>query len=281
MVCLMIVGHFGEVELAGATLVYSWFGVTAGAVTNGELVEDSITKVGSPFDSGSFHSSCRLGFLMSSLICVRYFGLNENVYGRCGAMLDKTQIYVSITCRMIHGLRIKDGKASYVSRFVKTSRFKQEEYFNGSKFMKIGDLKGLFGLLMVNMQMLRAKLKIFDVSYGHGTANTALVYHHQKLLALSEGDKPYAIKILEDGDLQTLGMLDYDKRLGHNFTAHPKVDPFTGEMFTLGYSHTAPYVAYREMVKNKTLIFSFDSTKKARFGVLPRYAKDEKQYQMV
>ncbi|KAI5390185.1 Dixin [Lathyrus oleraceus] len=234
-------------------------------------------------------------------------------------MLDKTQIYVSITCRMIHGLRIKDGKASYVSRFVKTSRFKQEEYFNGSKFMKIGDLKGLFGLLMVNMQMLRAKLKIFDVSYGHGTANTALVYHHQKLLALSEGDKPYAIKILEDGDLQTLGMLDYDKRLGHNFTAHPKVDPFTGEMFTLGYSHTAPYVTYRviskdgfmqdpvpitisdpvlmhdfairelfniygpssEMVKNKTLIFSFDSTKKARFGVLPWYAKDEKQYQMV
>ncbi|KAI5390192.1 Dixin, variant 2 [Lathyrus oleraceus] len=119
-----------------------------------------------------------------------------------------------------------------------------------SSLICIGDLKGLFGLLMVNMQMLRAKLKIFDVSYGHGTANTALVYHHQKLLALSEGDKPYAIKILEDGDLQTLGMLDYDKRLGHNFTAHPKVDPFTGEMFTLGYSHTAPYVTYRVISKD-------------------------------
>lgn len=38
-----------------------------------------------------------------------------------------------------------------------------------------------------------------------------------------------AIKVFEDGDLQTLGMLDYDKRLGHSFTAHPKVDPFTGE----------------------------------------------------
>ncbi|KAI5390204.1 Dixin, variant 2 [Lathyrus oleraceus] len=111
-----------------------------------------------------------------------------------------------------------------------------------SSLICIGDLKGLFGLLMVNMQMLRAKLKIFDVSYGHGTANTALVYHHQKLLALSEGDKPYAIKIF--------GMLDYDKRLGHNFTAHPKVDPFTGEMFTLGYSHTAPYVTYRVISKD-------------------------------
>ncbi|KAK4253733.1 hypothetical protein QN277_010372 [Acacia crassicarpa] len=222
---------------------------------------------------------------------------------------------------MIHGLRIKDGKATYVSRFVKTSRLKQEEYFGGSKFMKIGDLKGFFGLVMVNMQILRAKLKVLDMSYGQGTANTALVYHHGKLLALSEADKPYAIKVFEDGDLQTLGLLDYDKRLNHSFTAHPKVDPFTGEMFTFGYSHTPPYITYRvisedgymhdpvpitisepimmhdfaitenyaifmdlplhfrpkEMVKEKKMIFTFDPTKKSRFGVLPRYAKNEMQ----
>ena len=29
------------------------------------------------------------------------------------------------------------------------------------------------------------------------------------------------------------------------------------------------------MVKDKKLIFSFDASKKARFGVLPRYAKDD------
>lgn len=40
-------------------------------------------------------------------------------------------------CRMIHGMRIKDGKATYVSRYVKTSRLKQEEYFGGAKFMKV------------------------------------------------------------------------------------------------------------------------------------------------
>ncbi|KAE9592722.1 hypothetical protein Lal_00028666 [Lupinus albus] len=221
---------------------------------------------------------------------------------------------------MIHGLRIKDGKAAYVSRFVRTSRLKQEESFGGAKFMKIGDLKGLFGLLVVNLQMLRNKLKVLDVSYGNSTANTALVYHHGKLLALSEVDKPYVIKVIEDGDLQTLGLLDYDKRLSHSFTAHPKVDPVTGEMFTFGYSQTPPYITYRviskdgymhdpvpitvpesimmhdfaitenyaifmdlpmyfrpkDMVKKNTLVYSFDSTKKARFGILPRYAKDEK-----
>jgi len=41
------------------------------------------------------------------------------------------------------------------------------------------------------------------------------------------------VKVLEDGDLQTLGLLDYDKRLKHSFTAHPKVDPFTGRLIDL------------------------------------------------
>ncbi|KAK7850458.1 carotenoid 9 [Quercus suber] len=242
---------------------------------------------------------------------------------------------------MIHGLRIKNGKATYVSRYVRTSKLKQEEYFGAAKFMKWGNTivgKALrnywedwecgdwrserpFGLLMVIMQLLRQKLKVLDALHGTGTANTALVYHHGKLLALQEADKPYVLKVLEDGDIQTLGMLDYDKRLKHSFTAHPKVDPFTGEMFTFGYSLTPPYITYRviskdgfmhdpvpitisdsimmhdfaitenyaifmdhplifkpkEMVKEKRSAFTFDATKRARFGILPRYAKDELQ----
>ncbi|PKI35674.1 hypothetical protein CRG98_043945 [Punica granatum] len=220
---------------------------------------------------------------------------------------------------MVHGLRIKNGKATYVSRFVKTSKLMQEEFFGCAKYGKIGDLKGVFGLLVVLLQMLRASQKALDVSYGFGTGNTALVYHHGKLLALQELDKPYVLKVLEDGDLLTLGIMDYEKRLAHPFTAHPKVDPVTGEMFTFGCSLTPPYVTYRviskdgfmhdpvpitipapilmhdfaitdryaifmdlpfyfrpmAMVKENKLPYVFDPMKKARFGVLPRYAKNE------
>jgi len=31
---------------------------------------------------------------------------------------------------------LRYGKATYVSRYVKTARLKQEEYFGGAKFMK-------------------------------------------------------------------------------------------------------------------------------------------------
>ena len=45
--------------------------------------------------------------------------------------------FVKWIYRMIHGMRIKDGKAAYVRRFVRTSRLKQEEFFGGAKFMKV------------------------------------------------------------------------------------------------------------------------------------------------
>ncbi|KAI5073067.1 hypothetical protein GOP47_0011080 [Adiantum capillus-veneris] len=150
---------------------------------------------------------------------------------------------------MIHALRIKDGKATYASRFVQTSRLKQEALFGAAKFIKIGDLKGVFGFLMGQIFSLRSKFKVLDLSQGTGTGNTAMTYHNGKLLALHEGDKPYAIRVLEDGDLQTLGFLDYEKRLTHPFTAHPKVDPVTGELFTFGYQFEPPYCTYRVISK--------------------------------
>ena len=41
-----------------------------------------------------------------------------------------------------------------------------------STFFQIGDLKGFFGLFMVQMQQLRKKLKVLDFTYGSGTGIT-------------------------------------------------------------------------------------------------------------
>ena len=75
------------------------------------------------------------------------------------------------------------------------------------------------------------KLVIIHRSFINCTNYAAM--KHEFLFSFSD-----VVKVLEDGDLQTLGLLDYDKRLKHPFTAHPKVDPFTGTLH--GY-HTIYY----------------------------------------
>jgi all-trans-8'-apo-beta-carotenal 15,15'-oxygenase len=63
-------------------------------------------------------------------------------------------------------------------------------------------------------------------------ANTSIVYHGGKLLALNEGGRPWE---LLPGSLETVGEYDYDGALaGKTFSAHGKVHPKTGDYFNFG-----------------------------------------------
>eukprot|EP00245_Coleochaete_scutata_P001636 TRINITY_DN12023_c0_g1_i1.p1 TRINITY_DN12023_c0_g1~~TRINITY_DN12023_c0_g1_i1.p1 ORF type:complete len:531 (+),score=80.62 TRINITY_DN12023_c0_g1_i1:84-1676(+) len=155
---------------------------------------------------------------------------------------------------MLHGVRIKDGKATLVSRLVKTSRLQQETAYKRSVFIKLGDLAGFYALVALLLDYLRHLFGIISDENGAGTGNTALVYHDGRLLALHEGDHPYAIRVLQDGEMETLGRFSYGGQLNHNFTAHPKVDANTGEMFFFGYDAArkgkTPYIDYRRVTAN-------------------------------
>jgi carotenoid cleavage dioxygenase len=61
----------------------------------------------------------------------------------------------------------------------------------------------------------------------NGVANTNLIWHAGRLLALEEGHAPIEI---EPRSLETLGTWTFGGRLPDNMTAHPKIDPETGEM---------------------------------------------------
>src|SRR5207244_2091307 len=60
-----------------------------------------------------------------------------------------------------------------------------------------------------------------------GVANTNLVRHGGRLLALEEGHGPIE---LAPQSLDTLGAWTFAGALPRNMTAHPKFDPTTGEM---------------------------------------------------
>jgi len=150
---------------------------------------------------------------------------------------------------MLHGLKMKDGQATYVARYVRTSRLEQEEKFGAPKFLKFGDFEGVKGLMYAFLEQLRIKLGVLDDSNGKNQGNTSLVFHGGKFMALNEGDKPYIIKVLEDGDFETMGQESYGGRLGRSMTAHPKLDSVTGELFAFGYQLSSPYVYYHVISK--------------------------------
>ncbi|GAB4824146.1 hypothetical protein N2152v2_011192 [Parachlorella kessleri] len=146
---------------------------------------------------------------------------------------------------MVHAVRIKDGKASYVNRYVDTARLRQEREVGYPQFIKFGDSQGVWGVGHALLKQIKEEIGILQPGkYGSGTGNTALLFHAKRLLALHEGDLPYVLRLACQGILETLGRLTYGDKVG-SMTAHPKVDPKTGELFFFEYSvGRAPYCWY-------------------------------------
>jgi carotenoid cleavage dioxygenase len=71
---------------------------------------------------------------------------------------------------------------------------------------------------------------------GSAVSNTHVVPHAGRIFALVENALPMEV----DGDLNTLGRCDFDGRLRSAMTAHPKIDPATGEMLFFGYDIFGP-----------------------------------------
>ncbi|HEY9218000.1 MAG TPA: carotenoid oxygenase family protein, partial [Phenylobacterium sp.] len=116
---------------------------------------------------------------------------------------------------MVHAFRVEDGKVRYRNRYVRTPKWKLEKGAGRSLFGAMGN---------------PATTDPSVFGQDSGVANTNIVWHAGKLMALEEGHAPTA---MTPGDLETLGYLaDYGGRV----TAHPKIDPETGEMVWFAYS---------------------------------------------
>jgi len=125
---------------------------------------------------------------------------------------------------MIHGVRLEGGRAAwYRNRWVRTDSFKEDfPLYNAD-----------------GTRNLRA-----------GTANTHLVNHAGKTLALVESSLPYEIT----NDLETVGAYDFGGKLVDSMTAHPKICPTTGEMHFFGYGNIfEPHVTYHRADANGEL----------------------------
>jgi carotenoid cleavage oxygenase len=109
---------------------------------------------------------------------------------------------------MVHGVRLRDGRADW--------------YRN--RYVRAGEVPGVLGEPDPGGAAPHGG---FD-----GAPNTNVIGHGGRYFAIVEaGSLPVEI----DGDLNTVGRCNFDGTLPNGYTAHPKLDPATGELHAVCY----------------------------------------------
>jgi carotenoid cleavage dioxygenase-like enzyme len=142
---------------------------------------------------------------------------------------------------MVHAFTIGDGKVDYRNRWVRTAKFKLEAKAGRSLFDPLNPFD------------CEPEYSEFVLTDKDGLANTALVWHGERLLVMEEGHPPYEI---DPDTLESVGSWNFRGKLHTAMTAHPKVDPKTGEMVFFAYMATGPFspdVAVHKVDKNGIL----------------------------
>lgn len=127
---------------------------------------------------------------------------------------------------MIHAFTFNNGKVSHKNRWARTARFKIEERVGESLFSGMNPL------------LTDPKYLDFVFTDKEGVANTSVIYHGNRLLLLEEGHLPFE---MNPETLESMGACNYYGKLNTVMTAHPKVDPVTGELVAFCYMATGPF----------------------------------------
>lgn len=137
---------------------------------------------------------------------------------------------------MIHGIELDGGKANwYRNRYVRTPCHANPG---------------------VDRMEMYLDPETFAFNYDVGVANTHVIGHAGKIMALEEGSFPYEL----NSELETVGFHNYDAKLTTAMTAHPKICAETGEMLFFGYSSLPPYLTYHRVSAAGELVQSTEIT---------------------
>jgi len=140
----------------------------------------------------------------------------------------------------ISAFRFHDGIVDYRGRYVRTKRFEADRSANRQ-------LYGYYRNPYTDDPSIRdpSRPNLRTVS------NTAPLIHAGKLFTLKEDGLPHRI---DPRTLETLGVWDFGGAWqSQTFTAHPKLDPVSGEMVAFGYEATG-------LATNDVFIYTIDKS---------------------
>jgi len=120
---------------------------------------------------------------------------------------------------LISLFRFKGGKVDFKQRYAQSDKFRLEREAGKSLF-------GAYRNPLTDDPAVEGKIR--------GTANTNVIVHAGDLYTLKE-DSPALL--MDPLTLETKGYTDFDGKMkSQTFTAHPKIDPVTGNMLAFSYA---------------------------------------------
>jgi carotenoid cleavage dioxygenase-like enzyme len=140
---------------------------------------------------------------------------------------------------MVHRVIIRDGIARYTNRFVRTPAVQAEEAAGRALWAGITD-PYVPDAGTVGPALAGTARELPDIN---------VVRHGGRLLALAESDRPYR---LHRDHLGTLGPETFGGSQPAGITAHPKIDPWTGEMVVFCYHLGPPYLTWASVAADGT-----------------------------
>ncbi len=155
---------------------------------------------------------------------------------------------------MITAFRFSEGEVMYSNRYVRTQEWQKEKekgkfLYRGFGTNKPGGIKNNF----------------LDMHFKN-VANTSIVYHAGKLLALWEGGLPH---LIDPKTLETIGRYDYDEVLRNDFSfidkkMSPEL-PFSSHP-KISYNRTLYNFGTAAGTKNRLLHYEITSSGKAKIA---------------
>lgn len=141
---------------------------------------------------------------------------------------------------MLHQVHLKNGKATYSNSYVRTKRFQYEREVGREVYMTMGEMLTGGQAALDKWEWLKTQFSegaLEDLKF-FGTGNgTAIQFHSGRLYTFNEAGYPFVLntrakdeRLIIDGSGHHE---NWNGRLPGPFSAHPAIDPASGDMYSV------------------------------------------------
>lgn len=186
------------------------------------------------------------------------------VYLRNGTNTQFTRSRVRLHCfngaGMLHQVQFRRGEATYSNTYIRTPVYEIEKQAGREVFPVFSDIAGGGRAALRKMERLEQKRReglVPDVGYLETVqSSTAVQVHAGRILCLAEVGLPFALNAKWDAQgrlvLDGTGKFEtWGGALTSAFSAHPRIDPATGDFFSVTVDRTTSRVNVTHLAQDE------------------------------